>query len=131
MTKIPVPSVAFVAQPNVDEEWARFSSNLALVLADLEEDEYLIISVKKTGLFVQFAAQGQFGMRAEAASNNYPKDKTMPQDVCVVMRDLGWNAQPICRRNPIRKDILQMVHRTSLLMLPRQSRTRRSPRLRL
>lgn len=89
---IPAPPMAFTVQPDAEEEWARFCADLALVLAELDEDEYLIISTKKTGLFVQFAAQGQFGMRAEAVSNNFLKGKTLPQDACVVMQDLGWNA---------------------------------------
>lgn len=86
------PPVAFAVQPTVEEEWARFAADLALVLADLDEDEYLIISSKRTGLFVQFAAQGRFGMRAEAVSNMYRLGKAMPQEASLVMQDLGWNA---------------------------------------
>jgi hypothetical protein len=92
LTKIPAPPVTLTAQPDAEEEWARFSADLALVLADLDEDDFLIISAKKTGLFVQFAAQGQFGMRAEAISNNYLKGKTLSQDACITMQNLGWNA---------------------------------------
>lgn len=92
LISMPAPPLTFTAQPSAEEEWARFSVNLALVLADLDEDEYLILSSKRTGLFVQFAAQGQFGMRAEAISNNYKKAKHMPNEACNVMQNLGWNA---------------------------------------
>ncbi|MFX1761438.1 hypothetical protein PWP93_02350 [Paraburkholderia sp. A1RI-2L] len=92
LMKIPAPPITFTTQSNVDEDWARFSADLALILSDLDEDEFLIISTKKTGLYVQFAAQGKFGMRAEAVSNNYVDDETLPHDARVVMHDLGWNS---------------------------------------
>lgn len=92
LISMPARPVTFTAPPSAEEEWARFSVNLALVLADLDEDEFLIISSKRTGLFVQFSEQGQFGMRAEAVSNNYKKGKPMSKEACIVMQNLGWNA---------------------------------------
>lgn len=90
-TDVHMPQLAFKVQPSAEEEWTRFGVDLASVLADLDEDEFLIISSKGTGLFVQFAAQGQFGMRAEAVSSQYIKDKVMRPETVLVMQDLGWN----------------------------------------
>ena len=50
-------------QEPADKEWDRLADNLAVCLADLSEDEFLILSSKRANYFVQFAAQGQFGMR--------------------------------------------------------------------
>jgi len=52
-------------------DWPPFTEKLAGVLGALEEDQFLVISVKLTNRFVQFAAQGSFGMRAETTSNDY------------------------------------------------------------
>lgn len=51
--------------------WPPFEDRLTAVLGALEEEQVLIISVKNTNRFVQFVAQGPFGMRAEATSNRY------------------------------------------------------------
>jgi hypothetical protein len=56
-------------QASADQEGERFTGDLAICLADLSEDEFLILSSKRKNYFVQFAAQRQFGMRIEAASN--------------------------------------------------------------
>ena len=62
------------AQPvgrRVSVAWRPFEKQLATVLAVLEEDQFLVVSHKHTKRFVQFAAQGAFGMRAETVSNAY------------------------------------------------------------
>ena len=87
----PAPPVMFPAQPTADEDWACFTKDLALVLADLDDDEFLIISSKRSGLFVQFAGQGSFGLRVETISNSYRKDKPLSQEACLIMQDMGWN----------------------------------------
>lgn len=80
-------------QPRASEAWTRFARQLCLAIAALEEDEYLIVSIKRSNYFVQFAAQGAFGMRIEAASNFY-----LPQEQCLddarhaSMLEMGWNA---------------------------------------
>jgi len=51
--------------------WPPFEDQLTAVLGALEEDQFLVITVKRTNRFVQFAAQGSFGMRAEATGNRY------------------------------------------------------------
>ena len=78
--------------PTADMEWARLTKDLSLCLADLVEDEYLVLSHKRANYSVQFAAQGQFGMRAEAASNAYivPEEARLTPEDYVTMAELGW-----------------------------------------
>jgi hypothetical protein len=67
--------------------------DLALCLADLSEDEFFILSSKSPNYFVQSAAQGQFGMRAEATSNAYIEspEAILSADDYVAIEQLGWN----------------------------------------
>lgn len=77
-----------------DSDWIRFESDLADTLQGLEEDEFLVVSAKQANQFVQFACQGRFGMRAEAASNAYiagPQGLLTPEDQAL-MAQLGWSA---------------------------------------
>jgi hypothetical protein len=73
-------------------EWVRFQVDLVPCLRALEEDEYLIVRYKEANYFVQFFAQGQFGMRAEAVSNSFIE----PLEACLTIEDydrmstLGW-----------------------------------------
>ncbi len=79
-----------------EQAWAQFASDLADALADLDEDEFLIITTKKDGYYVQFAAQGNFGMRLEATSNAYTDDNNkLSEQACAKLLNLGWNA-PTC-----------------------------------
>jgi hypothetical protein len=79
------------ATPTADAEWVRLKSDLSLCLADLVEDDYLVLSHKRANYYVQFAAQGQFGMLAEAASNIYlPEEARLTPDDYVTMAELGW-----------------------------------------
>ena len=56
---------------NISLAWAPFAHKLAATLEKLEEDQFLILSVKHSDRFIQFAAQGSFGIRIETASNSY------------------------------------------------------------
>ena len=49
-------------------EWPVFEQNLATALKSMQEDEFLVISQKRSNLFVQFAAHGEFGMRVSEAA---------------------------------------------------------------
>lgn len=51
--------------------WPAFERKLAETLGALEEDQYLVVSAKRGWVYVQFAAQGSFGLRAECVGNNY------------------------------------------------------------
>ena len=75
----------------LSREWELFGKRLALVIADLEEDEYLIISEKRRKIYVQFSAQGYYGMRMEAIANEFldPADR-LTRDALRTLRSLGW-----------------------------------------
>jgi hypothetical protein len=76
----------------VSKDWPIFSDKLASVLSRLEEDQYLTLSAKKGNRFVQFACQGAWGMRVEATSNNFLKDKDRLNDQQVSwLCSNGWN----------------------------------------
>jgi len=80
-------------QPSTEVAWTRFAGELSAALPGLEEDEYLIVQVKYTNRFVQFAAQGAVGMRAESTSDFYlPREQQLSEDQYALLLDLGWNA---------------------------------------
>ena len=81
-------------QAPADVEWDRLTDNLSACLADLSEDEFLILSSKSANYFVQFAAQGQFGMRIETTSNVYvaPPEAVLSAVAYSAMAKLGWKS---------------------------------------
>lgn len=71
--------------------WPPFAQKLAAVLGNLEEDQFLILPVKQTNRFVQFSAQGSFGMRVEATSNSYlKKSEQLNEEQIAAMLAAGW-----------------------------------------
>jgi len=80
-------------QKRLYEAWTDFGYRLAQVLQDLQEDEYLIISLKGSNRFVQFAGQGAHGMRVETVSNYYlPEEQQLGEVQHDAMLKLGWGA---------------------------------------
>ncbi len=72
--------------------WEAFAANLAATLADLSEDEFLVLCKSGTRLFVQFAAQGEV-MRAEAVSNEYLEPPfRLSDELLTKLRSFGWRA---------------------------------------
>jgi hypothetical protein len=82
--------------------WPAFDEALAEGLAALTEDQFLVMSVKRcrsssadgvdgAARFVQFVAQGAYGLRAEAASNNYlvGADRLGPEQEDALVA-IGW-----------------------------------------
>ena len=55
--------------PTAKAAWQTFEAALAASLAELDEDEFLSISPKRSPRLVQFLDQGAHGMRAETTSN--------------------------------------------------------------
>jgi hypothetical protein len=79
-------------QPLSDEARKAFTHELPVALEALEEDEFVIVTLKYANLFVQFLCQGSFGMRIEAISNLYlPEDKHLSPEQSTRMLELGWN----------------------------------------
>jgi len=78
-------------QPSAAEAWREFEQTLASVLAIMEEDQFIVLMVKRDYPFVQFAAQGGYGLRAEAVSNNYlPRKHKLSESQIATLGDLGW-----------------------------------------
>ncbi len=86
------PSPAKVVPPSrISVAWPPFAKRLAEVLAKLKEDQFLVVSLKDSNRFVQFAAQGAFGMRAETTSNNYlTKQEQLDSRQIAALVELGW-----------------------------------------
>ena len=77
--------------PTADSSWTTLAGALAICLTELEEDEFLILSYKRANYFVQFAAEGGFGMRAEASSNAFIEpDASLIEQQYEAMAALGW-----------------------------------------
>jgi hypothetical protein len=82
----------------VPPDWSPIAKNLASTLRKLDEDQYLIISVKRSTQFIQFAAQGSFGLRMEVASNYYlPDTEQLSDQQMAALNALGWKSPT---RNP-------------------------------
>jgi len=80
-------------QRQLHEAWVGFGWQLIQVLGALEEDEYLIINIKGSNRFVQFAGQGAHGMRVEVVSNFYlPESERLGELQHDLLLKLGWNA---------------------------------------
>jgi hypothetical protein len=74
------------------KDWRDFTKNLAACIGALAEDEYLIISRKHANQYLQFAGQGAYGIRAEAACNEYilPPHLLLDERQYARMQRLGW-----------------------------------------
>ena len=74
-------------------EWPVFQANLATVLVSMQEDEFLIISEKRANRFVQFAAQGGFGIRAETTGDAYlGRNEQLSPENHLALLALGWKS---------------------------------------
>lgn len=73
--------------------WHAFAQKLSLALDALDEEEFLIVSIRGTNLYVQFSEQGLLGMRAEATSSYYlPEHETLDDRQHAALLRLGWGA---------------------------------------
>jgi tetratricopeptide (TPR) repeat protein len=87
------PRQRITTAPPSRDAWDELQCNLATALADLEEDEFLILASTAEHYFVQFAGQGKRGMQAEAVSNSFIKDNAkLSAGACEDLLRLGWNA---------------------------------------
>ncbi|MBS0512915.1 MAG: hypothetical protein JSR42_17240 [Proteobacteria bacterium] len=77
--------------PTILREWLAFSERLATVLSALQEDQFLVISVKQTNRYIQFAAQGSDGMRAEVSSNAFlSSSERLSEGQMARLTHAGW-----------------------------------------
>lgn len=71
--------------------WLTLQGRLAENLGALEDGHYLILSALRDEVYVQFAAQGALGIRAESISNRYlPKGRKLGRSQTSALRALGW-----------------------------------------
>ena len=83
----PVPKLALSA------DWAPFAQKLTDVFEKFEEGQHLVLQVKNSNHYVQFAAQGSFGIRAETTSNAYlSKAKQLKPLQMASLIKAGWHA---------------------------------------
>lgn len=82
---------ALVGRRPVSAAWPAFHERLTETLRALTEDQFLIVSRKETNRFVQFAAGGFFGLRAEVVCNAFlhGRDRLSEEDVAM-LQALGW-----------------------------------------
>ena len=81
--------------------WPDFERKLAETLAALEEDQYLVVSAKRGWAYVQFAAQGSFGLRAECVGNNYLDEAhALRAGQMALLRRIGWSSPTGTRGSP-------------------------------
>lgn len=72
--------------------WDELRDALAACLRELDEDDLLIISHKFSGAFIQFAAQGAWGMRVEAVSNAFLSHRDQLSGAAKEgLSGLGWS----------------------------------------
>ena len=76
----------------VSSAWSTFHERLTETLRAMTEDQFLILMKKGTNHFVQFAAQGFHGMRAETVCNAYLEgpERLTTEDIAM-LGALGWD----------------------------------------
>jgi hypothetical protein len=72
--------------------WASLAEALAVTLAQMEVDQYLILSVRdKPDYYVQFAQQGPSGLRVETVSNDFLEEwERLDDDAQAQLLSIGW-----------------------------------------
>ncbi|MBK9235717.1 MAG: hypothetical protein IPO19_06515 [Rhodoferax sp.] len=72
--------------------WQAFFARLQYALGKMKEDQFLVLTLKETNRFVQFAAQGASGMRVEATSNHFlpGRDQLDTKQIAALVA-MGWN----------------------------------------
>jgi hypothetical protein len=73
--------------------WPPFAQKLTAILEKMEEDQFLILSVKRSNRYIQFSAQGAFGIRVETTSNSYlTKQEQLNERQIADLIENGWHA---------------------------------------
>lgn len=87
-SKLPNAAIDYKLQ----KHWHPFAARLQQVLSEMQEGQFLVLTLKETNRFVQFAAQGALGMRVEATSNHFlsGQDKLDSKKAAALVA-LGWN----------------------------------------
>jgi len=82
---------ALAGRRPVSAAWPAFHERLTETLKAMTEDQFLILVRKETNHFVQFAAQGFYGMRAEVVCNSYlTGPERLSDEDEAMLRAFGW-----------------------------------------
>ena len=74
------------------KHWQPFADRLQKALSKMQEGQFLVLTLKETNRFVQFAAQGALGMRVEATSNHFlASQDQLDSKKAAALVALGWN----------------------------------------
>ncbi len=74
------------------KHWQPFAARLQQALSEMQEGQFMVLALKETNRFVQFAAQGALGMRVEATSNHFLSGQDLlDSKKAAVLVALGWN----------------------------------------
>jgi hypothetical protein len=86
------PGTAKRVPRKISPDWSAWGEKLAACLASLKEDQFLIISTKRGNHYIQFAGQGDFGMRMETSSNEYlAKSEKLSASQISALLAAGWH----------------------------------------
>ncbi|MEF8703122.1 MAG: YbjN domain-containing protein [Candidatus Accumulibacter sp. UW26] len=78
---------------SVSPAWQPFAEKLSAILAMLAADQCLVLAVKRTRRFIQFAAQGSSGLRAETTGNPcLAKSERLDAAQFAALKAAGWQA---------------------------------------
>ena len=78
------------------EGWKNFAQKLAGILAELEENDYLCLTIKRSGLYVRFSLEGKSEMRVEATSNIFlDEQEQMDEEQIASMIASGWGVPTV------------------------------------
>lgn len=73
-------------------EWVSFRERLMSVLSKMGKDQYLVINANTGNRYIQFACQGDGGMRVEVSSNRFLRGKDrLTRLQTSWLRAKGWN----------------------------------------
>lgn len=76
----------------ISQDWPDFAERLSMVLSALHEDQFLIVSDKNSRRYIQFAAQGAYGLRVEVSSNAYlPRHDRFTEGAIALLGAVGWH----------------------------------------
>lgn len=86
----------------LSEDWASFAQKLATVLAKLNEDEFMCLSVNGSDRYVRFSLEWTFGMRVETTSNIFleEQDKLDGKQVASLIA-ADWNPPTWTPADPV------------------------------
>ena len=84
------------------EAWVSFAQKLVTVLAKLNEDEFMCLSIIGSDRYVRFSLEWEFGMRVETTSNTFLDMQEQLNDKRIAsLIAAGWNIPTWTPADPI------------------------------